>query len=41
MFQWDRNTTGRLERISIPQEQGCELNLDCDQMELLPEEQQS
>ena len=40
MFQWDRNTAGRLERISIPQEQGCELNLDSDKMEPPPEEQQ-
>ena len=28
MFQWDRNTAGRLVRTSIPQEQGYELNLD-------------
>ena len=41
MFQWDRNTIGRLVRSSIPQEQGCELNLDSDQMEPPPEEQQS
>ena len=41
MFQWDRNTIGRLVRTSIPQEQGCELNLDNDQMEPPPEEQQS
>ena len=41
MFQWDRNTVGRLERISIPQEQGCELKLDSDRMEPPLEEQQS
>ena len=41
MFQWDRNIAGRLERIRIPQEQSCELNLDSDQMEPPLEEQQS
>ena len=41
MFQWDRNTTGRLVITSIPQEQDCELHLDNDQMEPLPEEQQN
>ena len=40
MFQWIRNTEGRLVRISIPQEPGCEVGLDCDQMELPHEEQQ-
>ena len=39
MFQWDRNTTGRLVRTSIPQEQGCELILDSDRMEPPHEEQ--
>ena len=37
----DRNTTGRLERISAPQEQGCEVNLNSQQMEPSPKEQQS
>ena len=41
MHQWDRNTTGRLERISDPQEQDCEVSLISDQMEPPPEEQQS
>ena len=41
MFQWDRNTIGRLERISIPQEPGCEVGLSSDQMEPPPKEQQS
>ena len=41
MFQWDRNTVGRLVRTSIPQEQGCELNLNSDRVESPPEEQQS
>ena len=41
MHHWDRNTAGRLERISAPQEQGCEVSLNNDQMEPPPEEQQS
>ena len=41
MYQWDRNTTGWLERIIAPQEQGCEVSLNGDQMEPPPEEQQS
>ena len=38
MYHWDRNTTGRLERISAPQEQGCEVSLNSEQIELPPEE---
>ena len=41
MYQWDRNIAGRLERISAPQEQSCEVSLKSDQMEPPPEEQQS
>ena len=41
MHQWDRNTAGRLVRISAPQEQSCEVSLNSDQMEPPPEEQQS
>ena len=41
MQSWDRNTTGRLERTSVPQEQGCEVSLNTEQMEPLLEEQQS
>ena len=41
MQSWDRNTTGRLERTSVPQEQGCEVSLNTKQMELPLEEQQS
>ena len=41
MHHWDRNTSGRLERISATQEQGCEVSLNSDQMEPLLEEQQS
>ena len=41
MHHWDRNTRGRLERVSAPVEQGCEVSLNCEQMEPPPEEQQS
>ena len=41
MHHWDRNTTGLLERVSAPVEQGCEVSLNCEQMEPPPEEQQS
>ena len=41
MQHWDRNTAGRLERTSASQEQGCEVSLYSNQMEPLPEEQQS
>ena len=40
-MQLDRNTTGRLERTSVPQEQGCEVSLNTEQMEPPLEEQQS
>ena len=41
MQSWDRNTTGRLERTSVPQEQGCGVSLNTEQMEPPLEEQQS
>ena len=41
LMQWDRNTAGRLERLSAPVEQGCEINLHTNRMETPPEEQQS
>ena len=41
MHHWDRNTTGRLERVSAPLEQGCEVSLNTNQMDPPPEEQQS
>ena len=41
MQHCDRNTAGRLERTSAPQEQGCEVTLHSNQMEPPPEEQQS
>ena len=40
-MQWDRNTVGRLERLSAPIEQGCEISLHSNQMEPPPEQQQS
>ena len=41
MQSWDRDTTGRLERTSVPQEQGFEVSLNTKQMELPLEERQS
>ena len=46
MHHWDINTAGRLERVSVervsaPVEQGCEVSLNCEQMEPPPEDQQS
>ena len=41
MQHWDRGILGRLQRVSAPVEQGCEISVHCDQMDPLPEEQQS
>ena len=41
MHQWDRDISGRLQRISTPIEQGCEVSVHSENMEPLPEEQQS
>ena len=41
MHHWDRDSSGRLQRISTPVEQGCEINVHSDQMDPLLEEQQS
>ena len=41
MHHWDRDTSGRLQIISTPVEQGCEVSVHSDQMDPLPEEQQS
>ena len=41
MHHWDRDTSGRLQRISAPVEQGCEVSVHCDQIDPLPKEQQS
>ena len=41
MHHWERETSGRLKRISTPIAQGCEVSVHSDTMEPLPEEQQS
>ena len=41
MHHWDRDRSSRLQRISTPVEQGCEISVHSDQMDPLPEEQQS
>ena len=41
MHHWDRDTLGRLQRISTPIEQGCEISVHSENMDPLPEEQQS
>ena len=41
MHHWDRDTSGRLHRISTPIEQGCEVSVHTENMDPLPEEQQS
>ena len=41
MHHWDRDSSVRLQRISTPVEQGCEISVHSDQIDPLPEEQQS
>ena len=41
MHHWDRDTSGRLQRISTPVEQSCEVSVHSENMDPLPEEQQS
>ena len=41
MHHWDRDSSGRLQRISTPVEQGYEISVHSDQMDPLSEEQQS
>ena len=41
MHHWDRDISGRLQRVGAPVEQGCEISVHSDQMDPLPEEQQS
>ena len=41
MHHWDRDISRRLQRVSAPIEQGCEISVHSEQMDLLPEEQQS
>ena len=38
MQHWDRGISTRLQRPSIPVEQGCEISVHSDQMDPLPEE---
>ena len=41
MHHWDRDISGRLQRVSAPIDQGCEISFHSEQMDPLPEEQQS
>ena len=41
MQHWDRGTSGRLQRVSAPIEQGSEISVQSENMDPLPEEQQS
>ena len=41
MQHWDRGISGRLQRVSAPVDQGCEISVHTYQMDPLPEEQQS
>ena len=41
MLQWERETSGRLHRVSTPMAQGSEISVHSDTMDPLPEEQQS
>ena len=40
MHHWDRDISGRLQRVGAPVEQGREISVHSDQMDPLPEEQQ-
>ena len=40
MHHWDRDSSSRLQKISTPVEQGCEISVHSDQMDTLLEEQQ-
>ena len=41
MHHWERGISGRLQRVSTPIEQGCEISVNNEQMDPPPEEQQS
>ena len=41
MYHWDRDISSRLQRVRTPIEQGCEVSVHGEQMDPLPEEQQS
>ena len=41
MRHWDRGISGKLQRVSAPIEQSCEVSMHSEQMDPLPKEQQS
>ena len=41
MHHWDRDISGRLQRICTSTDQGCEVSVHSEQMDPIPEEQQS
>ena len=41
MYHWDRDISGRLQRVCTLTKQGCEVTVHSEQMDPLPEEQQS
>ena len=41
MYHWDRDISGRLQRVSAPIDQSCEVSVHSEQMDPLPDEQQS
>ena len=41
MYHWDRDISGRLQRVSKRIEQSCEVSVQSEQMDPLLEEQQS
>ena len=41
MHHWDRDSSGRLQRVYIPTDQSCEVSVHSENMDPLPEEQQS
>ena len=38
MYHWDRDISGRLQRVSKQIEQGCEVSVHSEQMDPIPEE---
>ena len=41
MHHWDRDISGRLQRVCTPTDQGCEVSVHSEHMDPLPEEQKS
>ena len=41
MYHWDRDISGRFQRVSTPIEQVCEVSVHNEKIDPLPEEQQS